>query len=82
MGPRGFREPNYFFASWNADGAWSEPVGLDKKIPLVGLFPSLTPGRKYWVCFERGDDFWFDIGAVMEDWIAVRSPSLRPAAVT
>ncbi|MDH4270760.1 MAG: ankyrin repeat domain-containing protein [Candidatus Aminicenantes bacterium] len=70
MGPRGFREPNYFFVSRNADGTWSDPVSLDKKIARVGLFARLTPDGKYWIFFEGGDYFWFDVGAVMAELLS------------
>ncbi len=67
LGPRGFREPSSFLSSRNADGTWSEPVALDKKIAKIGLFGNLTPDRKYWICFEGGDLFWLEVGAVMEE---------------
>ena len=69
MGPRGFREPNFFFAARNADDTWSEPVSIDKRIAGIGLFPSLTPDRKYWIYFEGGDYFWLDVGEVMKELI-------------
>ncbi|MDH4270764.1 MAG: hypothetical protein OEW18_02175 [Candidatus Aminicenantes bacterium] len=64
LGPQGFRE-------------WSEPVSLDKKIAMVGLFPRLTPDGKYWICFEGGDYFWFDVSAVMEEIVQRPSFPLR-----
>ncbi len=73
LGPRGFREPSSFFSSLNADGTWSEPVAIDKRIAKIGLFGNLTPDRKYWICFEGGDLFWLDVSAFMEELTAPRS---------
>jgi len=79
MGPAGFREPNYFLALRNPDDTWTEPVSLEQKIDHFGLFPSLTPDRKYFVYFEAGDFFWFDISAVMKALLPpLPSPSRQP----
>lgn len=67
LGQGGVRDPNYYCASAGADGAWTEPVNIAKKVKRIGLFPSLTPDKKFMIYFEGGDYFWLDIGAVMEE---------------
>ena len=68
-GRGGVMDPNYYYSSAGAEGAWTEPVNIAKKVNKIGLFPSLTPDRKYMIYFEGGDYFWFDIGAVMEELV-------------
>ena len=69
LGRGGVMDPNFYYSSAGADGAWTEPVNIAKKVNKIGLFPSLTPDRKYMIYFEGGDYFWFDIGAVMEELV-------------
>jgi len=67
LGRGGMGEPNYYFSSRNADDSWTEPVNIAKKIEITGLFPSLTPDRRYMISFLGGGHYWFDISAVMEE---------------
>jgi len=72
LGRGGVREPNYYFSSRNADDTWMEPVNIAERVENIGLFPNLTPDRKYMIYFAEGDYAWFDIGALMEE--LVKSP--------
>jgi len=74
LGAGGIREPNFYLSFQNEDDTWSEPVNIAKKVETIGLFPSLTPDRKYLIYFLGGDFYWFDISAVMEELI--KSPAL------
>jgi len=74
LGQGGVSEPNYYYSSRNADGTWTEPVNIAKKVkdagPFpIGLFPSLTPDRKYMIYFLAPDLYWFDISAIMNELI-------------
>jgi len=73
LGRGGMLEPNYYFSSRNADGTWTEPVNIAKKVDEIGLFPSLTPDRRYMIYFWEGDYYWFDISVVMDELIKPRS---------
>jgi ankyrin repeat protein len=80
IGQGGMAEPNYYFSSRNADGSWTEPVNIAKKVkdegPFpIGLFPSLTPDRRYMIYFLGGDYYWLNISAVMNELI-------KPASAT
>ena len=67
LGQAGMMEPNFYYSSIGADGVWSEPVNIAKKVKRIGLFPSLTPDKKFMIYFEGGDFYWFDIGTVIEE---------------
>ena len=69
LGQGGVRDMNNYYSSEKADGTWTEPVNIAKKVKAIGLFPSLTPDNRFMISFEGGDLYWFDIGAVMKKLI-------------
>lgn len=74
LGTGGIMDPNFYITFRHEDNSWSEPVNIAKKVTQIGLFPSITPDKKYLIYFLGGDFFWFDISAVMEE--LMKSPAM------
>ena len=73
LGAGGIRAPNFYFSFRNEDGTWTESVNIAQKVEMIGLFPNLTPDKKYLIYFFNGDYFWFDISSVMDELL--KSPA-------
>ena len=65
LGPGGMREPNVYISFHNPDDTWTNPINLAKKIKIQGIFPSVTPDRKYLFYFDW-DYYWVDAKIIDE----------------
>jgi len=65
LGPGRMREPNIYISFHNPDDTWINPINLAKKIKIQGLFPSVTPDRKF-LFFFMDEYYWMDAKIIRE----------------